>query len=200
MAFWDCHRQSFHWFSGTLRQSGWRLGLPGGSSSSIPLTVWGTDRGSSPVRSSDSFIVWDASKKTQISCARRLSEACRWRARPRAADVSTRIKRGIVPGSAQNSRGITVPLAVFNPSFTWTSVISGRHGPTLPSLSAASLPRPDDRSDPSSYPGKRKFPGDIVTTSRKSCAAGLGLVRCCLLLIQGLGEKKIAVRQDRQKN
>src|SRR5438874_10509724 len=53
MAFCDCHRQSSHCLSGTLRQSGWRLGLPGGSSSSYP------DEGLSggvPVRSSHSFI------------------------------------------------------------------------------------------------------------------------------------------------
>src|SRR5438132_1062608 len=63
MAFCDCHRQSFHCFSGTSRQSGWRLGLPGGSSSSIPKMEGATERGSYPDRSSDSFIVQDASKK-----------------------------------------------------------------------------------------------------------------------------------------
>src|SRR5262245_34715840 len=34
MAFCDCQRQSSQSFFGTLRQSGWRFGLPGGSSSS----------------------------------------------------------------------------------------------------------------------------------------------------------------------
>src|SRR6516225_8048727 len=60
MAFCDCHRQSFQFLAGTLRQSGWRLGLPGGSSSSTPPTVIvrGWSCGSSPVRSSGWFIVY----------------------------------------------------------------------------------------------------------------------------------------------
>src|SRR5207249_10010114 len=52
-AFCDCQRQSSHCLSGTSRQSGWRLGLPGGSSSSKPYEVLS---GSDPVRSSDSSI------------------------------------------------------------------------------------------------------------------------------------------------
>ena len=81
MAFWDCHRQSSHWWSGTSRQSGWRLGLPGGSSSSTPPTVRGTGRGSSPVRSSTSLIVREASIENRVACPLtggrlRLSPSC----------------------------------------------------------------------------------------------------------------------------
>jgi hypothetical protein len=41
MAFCDCQRQSSQWESGTCCQSGWRRGLPGGSSSSVPLVLRG---------------------------------------------------------------------------------------------------------------------------------------------------------------
>src|SRR5437016_10530540 len=74
MAFCDCHRQSFHWVSGTSRQSGWRRGLPGGSSSSTPFRVRGwAEGGSSPARSSDSFIVSEASKKHRCHVLRSVS-------------------------------------------------------------------------------------------------------------------------------
>src|SRR5262245_14414433 len=62
MACWDCQRQSFHWWSGTSRQSGWRRGLPGGSSSSNAPADLAAGGGSIPVRSLESLIVQGTSK------------------------------------------------------------------------------------------------------------------------------------------